>query len=70
MMTTKLKLRVQKKDQITRIKYDLEKLKDPQVLKDFQATIGGRFAPLLLLQEKSPDDLATQFEKSVQEAAK
>ena len=69
MMTTKLKLRVQKKDQITRIKYYLEKLKDPKVLKDFQATIGGRFAPLLLLQEKSPDDLATQFEKSVQQAA-
>ena len=69
MMTTILKLRVQEKDQITRIKYDLEKLRDPHVLKDFQATIGGRIAPLLLLQEKSPNYLAMQFEKSVKEVA-
>ena len=64
-----LKLRIQEKDQITRITYDLEKLRDPQVLKDFQATIGGKIAPLLLLQEKSPNDLAMQFENSVQEVA-
>lgn len=33
----------------TRIKFDLEKLKDPQVAESFQAMIGGRCAQLTLL---------------------
>lgn len=41
--------KAEKEDQMTRIKYDLEKLKDPQVLTSFQATIGRRFAPLVPL---------------------
>ena len=33
----------------TRIGFDLEKLKDPQVADVFQATIGGKSAPITLL---------------------
>ena len=33
----------------TRIEFDLEKLKDPQVADVFQAMIGGKSAPLTLL---------------------
>ena len=32
----------------TRIKFDLEKLKDPQAADAFQAKIGGKFAPITL----------------------
>ena len=33
----------------TSLKFDLEKLKDPNVLETFQAMIGGRFAPLTIM---------------------
>lgn len=33
----------------TRIKFDLKKLKDPQVPESFQAMIGGRFEALTLV---------------------
>lgn len=51
---------------MSRIKYDFEKLKDPQVLSDFQAITGGRFGPFLL-ENVTPDNFALQFEKSVEE---
>ena len=55
----------------TRIKFDLEKLKDPQVADAFQAMIGGKFAPLTLL---NPDDtevgtLVNSFNKALTESA-
>lgn len=31
------------------IKYDVEKLKDPNIADQFKAQIGGKFGPLLLL---------------------
>ena len=37
------------------MKYDLEKLKDPTVAKAFQAKIGGKFAPLILLKNENND---------------
>ena len=40
---------------IFRIKNDLEKLKDPRVAKAFQAKIGGKFAPLILLENENND---------------
>ena len=39
----------------TRLKFDLEKLKDPNVLETFQAMIGGRFAPLIIMSNKDTD---------------
>ena len=35
----------------TRQKFNLDRLKDPAILECFQATIGGKFAPLLTLDE-------------------
>ena len=39
----------------TRLKFDLEKLKDPNVLENFQAMIGGRFAPLTIMSNEDTD---------------
>ena len=39
----------------TRIEFDLEKPKDPQVADVFQAMIGGKFAPLTLLNADDTD---------------
>ena len=45
MMTFRFRLKKISKPKHTRLKFDLEKLKDPKVLETFQAMIGGRFAP-------------------------
>ena len=55
MMTMKIKLKHSSKNRNTRVRYDLEKLKDEHILDIFQAQIGGRFAPLLLLND--PQDM-------------
>ena len=39
----------------TRIKFDIEKLKDPDVAEAFKAMIGGKFAPLIILDDKYTD---------------
>ena len=39
----------------TRLKFDLEKLKDPNVLETFQAMIGGRSAPLTIMSNDDTD---------------
>ena len=49
MMTFKLHLKRVKKVGHTRIKFDLEKLKDPEVAEAFHAMIGGKFAALTIL---------------------
>ena len=55
MMTFRLHLkRIQKKG-YTRIKFDLEKLKDPKVAEAFQAKIGGKFAVLNILNSDFTD---------------
>ena len=48
MMTLRLCLKKISKPKHTRLKFDLEKLKDPNVLENFQAMIGGRSAPLTI----------------------
>ena len=55
----------------TRIKFDLEKLKDPQVADAFQAMIGGKFAPLTLLNadDTEVDTLVKSFNKAMTETA-
>ena len=47
MTTLRVKLKRIKKGKSPRIKFDLEKLKDPGIAAEFQAKIGGKFAPLL-----------------------
>ena len=57
MMTLRLHLKKKKinKPKHTRLKFDLQKLKDPNVLETFQAMIGGRFAPLTILSNEDAD---------------
>ena len=49
MMSFRLRLKKINVQGPSRIEFDLEKLKDPQVADVFQAMIGGKFAPLTLL---------------------
>ena len=51
MMTTKLKLKQNLRSHRSRLKFNFEKLKDPEVADLFEATIGGKFAALNLLEE-------------------
>ena len=57
LLITTFRLRLKRiiKPTNTRIKYDLEKLKDPTVAKAFQAKICGKFAPLILLENENND---------------
>ena len=51
MMTINLRLQKnRKKNKNPRIKFDIEKLQDPNIAKHFKATIGGRFAVLNFLE--------------------
>ena len=51
-MTFRLRLKRISKPKHKRLKFDLEKLKDPNVLETFQAMIGGRFAPLTIMSNE------------------
>ena len=60
MMTWRLRLKKISKPKYTRLKFDLEKLKDPNMLETFQAMIGRRFAPLTIMSNKDTDINSTQ----------
>ena len=49
MMAFHLRLRRISKPKHTRLKSDLEKLKDPNVMETFQAMMGGKFASLTIM---------------------
>ena len=73
MMTFRLRLKKAKSAGQTRIKFDLEKLKDPQVADSFKAMIGGKFAPLTILSgedEADLDKMTEAFNTNVVETAK
>ena len=53
MMTFRLRLKKISKPKHTRLKFDLEKLKGPNVLETFQAMVGGRFAPLTIMSNEA-----------------
>ena len=55
MMTFHLRLKIISKPKHTRLKFDLEKLKDPNVLETFQAMIGGKFAPFTIMNNEDAD---------------
>ena len=71
MMTFRLRLEKISKPKHTRLKFDLEKLKDPNVLESFQAMIGGRFAPLTIMSNDNADidSMITTFNTAVTETA-
>ena len=70
-MTFHLCLKRISKPKHTRLKFDLEKLKDPNVLETFQAMIGGKFAPLTILNSEDidMDTMITTFNTAVTEIA-
>ena len=71
MMTFRLHLKKISKPKHTRLKFDLEKLKDPNVLETFQAMICGRFAPLTIMSNEDTDidSMITTFNTAVTETA-
>ncbi len=71
MMTFKLHLKKVKKQGPTRIRFDLNKFKDPAVAEAFQARIGGQFAPLTILDadDTDMDSLIDTFNTAVTETA-
>ena len=66
MMTFNLRLKRIIKPKHTRLKFDLEKLKDPKVLETFQAMTGGTFAPLATINNENAnmDSTITIFNSS------
>ena len=55
MMTFHLRQKRISKPKHTRLKFDLEKLKDPIVLETFKAMTGGKFAPLTNMDNEDTD---------------
>ena len=71
MMTFQTHLKSSRKATQPRIRFDLEKLIDPTVMSAFQATIGGRFAPLATLVDEDADldSMVNHFNKTVTDTA-
>ena len=55
MTTFHLRLKKISKPKHTKLMFDLEKLKDPNLLETFQAIIGGNFAPLTTMDNEDAD---------------
>ena len=55
MMTFQVRLKKTSKPNQPRLRFDLEKLRDLDVACTFQATIGGKFAPLIGLSDEDMD---------------
>ncbi len=72
MMTFRLRLKMNIKPTNTRIKYDLEKMKDPTEANTFQAKICGTFAQLILHENENNDiyTMITAMNIAVTETAK
>ena len=71
MVTFHFRLKRIKKPKHTRLWFDLEKLKDPNVLETFQAIMGWKFAPLIIMKSEGTnmDAMITTFHTAVTEAA-
>ena len=71
MMTFRLRLKKTSKLKHTRLKFDLEKLKDPNVLETFKAVIGRKFAPFTIMynEDTDMDSTITTFKTAVTETA-
>ena len=70
-MTFHLRLKRISKSKHTRLKFDLEKLKDPNVLKTLRVVIGGKLVPLTIMNNKDTDldSIITTFNTAVTETA-
>ena len=68
MMTFQVRLKLARKPKQPRLRFDLEKLRNPVVACTFQATIGGKFAPLIGLSDEDMD-MDTTYNTAVTDAA-
>ena len=62
MTSLKLRLKARRKPQNPRIRFDLEKLNDPEIAEVFQARVGGKFAALSVL-DSDVDTLASEIKE-------
>ena len=71
MMTFQVRLKMTRKPNQPRLRFDLEKLRNPDVACTFQATIGGKFAPLIGLSDEDMDmdTMITTYNTAVTDAA-
>ena len=71
MVTFHLRLERISKPKHTRLKFDLEKLKDPNAFETFQDMIGGKFAPLTIMNNEDTDlnSMITTFNTKITETA-
>ena len=71
MMTFRVRLKKARKPNQQRLRFDLEKLRDTDVACTFQATIGGKFAPLIGLSDEDMDidTMITTYNAAVTDAA-
>ena len=70
-MTFCLRLKKISKPKHTRLKLDLGKLKDSNVLETFHGMIGGKFAPFTIMSNENTDidSMTTTFKTAVTETA-
>ena len=71
MMTFQVRLKMARKPNQPRLRFDLEKLRNPDVACTFQATTGGKFAPLIGLSDEDMDmdTMITTYNTAVTDAA-
>ena len=71
MMTFQFRLKRISKPKHTRLKFDLEKLKDPKCVETFQVMIGGKIAPLTIMNNEGVDmdSMITTFNTAVTDTA-
>ena len=71
MLTFHLSPKSISKPKHTRLKFDLKKLKNPNVLETFQAMVGGKLAPLTIMnnEDANMDSMITTFNTAVTETA-
>ena len=71
MMTFQVRLKMTRKPNQSRLRFELEKLTNPDVACTFQATIGGKFASLIGLsdEDKDMDTMITTYNTAVTDAA-
>ena len=71
MTTFRVRLKKARKPHQRRLRFDLERLRDPDVACTFQATIGWKFAPLIGLSDEDMDidTMITTYNTAVTDAA-
>ena len=70
-MTFRVRLKKARKPNQPRLRFDFEKLRDPDVASTFQATIDGKFAPLIGLRDEDMDidTMITTYNTTVTDVA-